>query len=51
MQQKISDVFGSGFVVKRRLTHAERKRFLHITRGVSPLVNCARLWTISYAFV
>ena len=37
-QQKISDVFRERFLfVKRRLTQAERKRFLHLTRGWSPL--------------
>ena len=36
--ESASDVFRERFLfVKRRLTHAERKRFLHITRGVSPL--------------
>ena len=38
IQQKISDLFQDRFLfVKRRLTQAERKRFLHITRGLSPL--------------
>jgi hypothetical protein len=38
MQQKISDVFHDRFLfVKRRLTPAERKRLMHITRGLPQL--------------
>ena len=38
MQQKISDVFQDRFLcVKRRLTPAERKRLMHITRGLPQL--------------
>jgi len=50
MQQKISDVFRERFLfVKRRLTHAERKRFLHITRGVSPLRKLREIMDHIYA--
>ena len=38
IQQKISDVFHERFLfVQRHLTPAERKRFLHITRGLPQL--------------
>jgi hypothetical protein len=38
MQQKISDVFQERFLfVKRRLKPSERKRFMHITRGLPHL--------------
>ena len=38
MQQKISDLFQDRFLfVKRRLTGSERKRLLHITRGLPHL--------------
>ena len=38
MQQKISDLFQERFLfVKRRLKPSERKRFMHITRGLPQL--------------
>jgi len=50
MQQKISDLFRERFLfVKRRLTQAERKRFLHITRGLSPLRKLREIMEHIYA--
>jgi len=50
MQQKIRDVFQERFVfVQRHLTPSERKRFLHITRGVPPLRTLREIMDHIYA--
>jgi hypothetical protein len=50
IQQKISDLFQDRFLfVKRHLTRAERKRFIHITRGFPPLRKLREIMDHIYA--
>jgi Transposase len=50
IQQKISDVFQDRFLfVKRRLTQSERKRLLHITRGLPHLRKLREIMEQIYA--
>jgi hypothetical protein len=50
MQQKISDLFQDRFLfVKRRLTPSERKRFMHITRGLPQLRKLRDIMEYLYA--
>jgi hypothetical protein len=50
MQQKISDLFQDRFLfVKRRLTPSERKRFMHITRGLPQLRKLRDIMEYIYA--
>ncbi len=50
IQQKISDLFQDRFLfVKRHLTRAERKRFIHITRGLPPLRKLREIMDHIYA--
>jgi Transposase len=50
MQQKISDLFQNRFLfVKRRLTPSERKRLLHITRGLPHLRKLREIMEHIYA--
>lgn len=50
IQQKISDLFQERFVfVKRHLTRAERKRFMHITRGLPQLRKLREIMEHIYA--
>ena len=50
IQQKISDVFQDRFLfVQRHLTPAERKRFLHITRGLPQLRKLREIMDHLYA--
>ena len=50
MQQKISDVFQERFLfVQRHLTPSERKRFLHITRGLPQLRTLRAIMEQMYA--
>ena len=50
MQQNISDLFQHRFVVvKRRLTPSERKRLLHITRGLPHLRKLREIMEHIYA--
>ena len=50
MQQKISDVFQDRFLfVQRRLTRAERHRYLHITRGLPQLRKLREIMEHIYA--
>ena len=50
MQQKSTDLFQNRFLfVKRRLTPAERKRFVHITRGMPHLRKLREIMEHVYA--
>lgn len=50
LQQKISDLFQDRFLfVKRRLTRAERHRYLHITRGLPQLRKLREIMEHIYA--
>jgi hypothetical protein len=50
IQQKISDMFQDRFLfVKRRLTQSERKRLLHITRGLPQLRKLREIMEHIYA--
>ena len=50
IQQNISDLFQDRFLfVKRHLTRAERKRFIHITRGLPPLRKLREIMDHIYA--
>jgi hypothetical protein len=50
IQQKISGLFQDRFLfVKRHLTRAERKRFIHITRGFPPLRKLREIMDHIYA--